>query len=576
MLYLAEVQKQSKGFIGGFETKLKLIACQRNDRSWSPLPNNETIGGEDVSNFGEGALIIINLGNNRQIQGQPEAAASQVLSILQSFSRLMDKSKQQEEEIEQWKESLTIQGEEFSRREEEMEARLEQIEQMEKELERLEQERQELEKSKEETTIVREEFERKTKELEGAWQHLQGEQQILEQLKGEVHLNEEQTNKIQASLESLSTSIISADPFNEKFNFVWEAVKNQQVNLDSYWQKLEQNKSQLQQKQAEVNRQEEELKQKQQGLRSSIASLEEKKIQLHVQQNIFNNKQDLIGVFTSFKNTKEELCDRLSRLGISSGNINIESKVNIEALEKMPLGDLQKVVEDLQKDLEKIVRFVNEQEEELTLQCRTVEEIQEKLDRASEYDRIAIEQELSEEKEATNMLDETLVGQRRQLRERQEYFLQHLRIFRRRQGVIDFDNSAPKINLDPILFQLQEQKKNAIQQQQHLEVEIGQIKQSIEQLQQQIQEQEQQQESSKHSLQQMESNWQQEHSSFIRLQAEMQLYETALQPLQDTLGQIRQNLQEFEAAIAQITEKGTTQQQALDDLKQLCSSLGQM
>ncbi|MGL5806926.1 MAG: pilus motility taxis protein HmpF [Xenococcaceae cyanobacterium] len=137
MLYLAEVQKQSKGFIGGFETKLKLIACQRNDRSWSPLPNNETIGGEDVSNFGEGALIIINLGNNRQIQGQPEAAASQVLSILQSFSRLMDKSKQQEEEIEQWKESLTIQGDEFSRREDELEARLEQIEQMEKELERL-------------------------------------------------------------------------------------------------------------------------------------------------------------------------------------------------------------------------------------------------------------------------------------------------------------------------------------------------------------------------------------------------------------------------------------------------------
>jgi chromosome segregation ATPase len=576
VLYLAEVQKQSKGFMGGFETKLKLIACQRNDRSWSSVPNNETIPGDEIANFGEGALIIVNLGANRQVQGQPEAAASQVLSILQSFSRLVEKSKQQEEEIEQWKESLTIQGEEFSRREEEMEARLEQIEQMEQEMARLEQERQELDKSKEETTIVREEFERKSKELEGAWQHLQGEKQRLEQLKGEVHLNEQQTNQIQASIEFLSASIISTDPFREKFDLAREAVKNQQGNLDSYWQKLAQNKAELQQTQAEVSRKEEELQQTQQELRSSLVVLEEKKIQLHVQQNILKNKQDSIGIFLAFQNTKDELRDRISRLGISSGDINLDNKVNIEALEKMPLGDLQKIVEDLQKDLEKIVRFVNEQEEELTLQCQTVEEVQQKLDRASDYDRLSIEQELADEKEAKNMLDETLVGQRRQLRERQEYFLQHLRIFRRRQGVIDFENNAQQINLEPILFQLEEQKKNAIQQQQHLEVEIGQIKQSIEQLQQQIQEQEQQQESRKQNLQQIESNWRQEYSSFVQLQSEMQLYETALKPLQDNLEQIRQYLEEFESAIAQMVQKGTTQQQALADLKQLCSSLGEI
>ena len=42
MLYLAEIQKQNKGFMGGVETKLKLIACQRNDQSWS-LVNNEFI-----------------------------------------------------------------------------------------------------------------------------------------------------------------------------------------------------------------------------------------------------------------------------------------------------------------------------------------------------------------------------------------------------------------------------------------------------------------------------------------------------------------------------------------------------
>jgi DNA repair exonuclease SbcCD ATPase subunit len=575
VLYLAEVQKQNKGFMGGFETKLKLLACQRNDQSWSPLPNSETIAAEEVNNFGEGALLVVNLSANRQIQGQPEAAAGRVLGVLQSFARLQEKSKQQEEEIEQWKESLMIQGEELNRRSEEMEARLEQIEQMEQELERLELERQELEKSKEETSLIKEEFERKSKELEGAWQHLQGEQNRLEKVKGEVHINEQQASQIHASIDSLSASILSADLFREKFNLAQESLKLQQGHLDSYWQKLEQNKSELQQKQTEVNSKEEELQNNQQELRFLVTSLEEKKIQLHVQQNILKNKQDLLGVFHSYGQSQQELREQISRLGIASGDINLENKINIDALEKMPLGDLQKIVEDLQKDLERTVRFVNEQEEELTLQCKTVEEIQQKLFQANDYDRLSIEQELAEEKEAKDMLDETLVGQRRQLRERQEYFLQHLRILRRRQGVIDFENNAPQINLEPILFQIEEQKNNAIQQQQQLDTEIAQIKQSIEQLQGQIQEQETQQENRKQQLQNVEAAFKQEQTAFLQLSSQINVYEIALQPLQNSLNELRQHLADFENLLTQTNEKSTIQQQAITTLKNLCSSIGQ-
>jgi chromosome segregation ATPase len=578
VLYLAEVQKQSKGFMGGFETKLKLLACQRNDQSWSPLPNNnaETIAAEEASNFGEGALIVVNLGTNRQIQGQPEIASSRVVSILQSFARLMEKSKQQEEEIEQWKESLTIQGEELGRKEEEMESRLEQIEQMEKEREELQRGQQELEQFKREATLMKEEFERKSKELEGAWSHFKGEEQRLEQVKGEIHISEQQTNQIHASIASLSASILSADAFTEKFGLAWEAVKSQQIHLDNYWQKLEQNKTDLQQKQLEVSSKDEELKRSQQELFSFLASLEEKKIQLNVQQNILKNKQDLLGIFKSFEQTKQELRDRISYLGISSGNGKSENKINIDSLEKMPLGDLEKIVEGLQKDLEKTVNFVNEQEEELTLQCKAVDDLQQKLFQASEYDRLSLEQELVEEKEAKSMLDETLVGQRRQLRERQEYFLQHLRILRRRQGVIDFENSAPQINLEPILVQLEEQKNNASQQQQHLETEIAQIQQNIEQQQQQIQELETQQDNRKQQLQNLESICQQSKTSLLEVKTEMHICETALQPMQNTLSDLRKHLEEFEQLLAQVTEKGTLQQEAIAKIEQICTKLGQV
>jgi hypothetical protein len=54
--YLAEVKKQSKGFIGGTETKLKLLAFQRNDQSWCAVPGEETLNCEAANNFGEGAF----------------------------------------------------------------------------------------------------------------------------------------------------------------------------------------------------------------------------------------------------------------------------------------------------------------------------------------------------------------------------------------------------------------------------------------------------------------------------------------------------------------------------------------
>ncbi|MDJ0680847.1 MAG: hypothetical protein QNJ18_13390, partial [Xenococcaceae cyanobacterium MO_167.B52] len=109
MRYLAEVQKQSKGFMGGVETKLKLLANQRNDRSWSAISGNEFVEVEDVGNLGEGALVIADI-VNRQVKGKLETASKEIIGVLQGFSRLQEKTKSQEEEIQVWKESLTIQS----------------------------------------------------------------------------------------------------------------------------------------------------------------------------------------------------------------------------------------------------------------------------------------------------------------------------------------------------------------------------------------------------------------------------------------------------------------------------------
>jgi polysaccharide biosynthesis transport protein len=117
-----------------------------------------------------------------------------------------------------------------------------------------------------------------------------------------------------------------------------------------------------------------------------------------------------------------------------------EVSVDNPSLENISLDQFQATVVSLQEDWLKSKHFIKEQEEELTVQSQTVREIQEKLhiarqDRrhaAREYQRLSLEIQLVNEEERKRLLDKTLTGQRRRLREKQEILHQHLRILARR------------------------------------------------------------------------------------------------------------------------------------------------
>ncbi len=148
MLYLAEVKKQTKGFIGGYKTELKLLACQHKDQTWSAIAGNDILTYDETNSIGEGALLLVNLSDNRQLQGNPELAGAEMVRQLQKISRLMERNKEDQEKIDQWKQSLTYQSEILNRQKMEMEARIDQIERIEAEFDYLEGKRQELENLK--------------------------------------------------------------------------------------------------------------------------------------------------------------------------------------------------------------------------------------------------------------------------------------------------------------------------------------------------------------------------------------------------------------------------------------------
>ncbi len=583
MLYLAEVQRQKGGvFGGGGKAELKLLACQRTDQSWSAVPGDEAIPAplEEANKLSDGALVIINLGGNRQVQGPCEPAGGRLVNMLQTFSRLLEKSKSQEEEIEQWKQSLTYQSQELNRREMEMESRLEQMQAMEEEAERIEQQRQELERASEETERLKEEFERNRQELEGAWEHLRGEQRRLEEQKSEVQysagLDESQVGAIQEVLERLSGSVAPTDAVREQLNLAFEVVNSQQSMLDNHWQELEQQRAQASGLQVEVDRQASEFQNRKQELQQAQASLEQAKAELKVQKNALEMKQESAHMLSLQLRTQEELHQELARLATTSADVTISQKVDIAALEMMPLGELSDIVQHLQQDLEKVKRFVNDQEEELTFQRQAVEEVQDKISSASEYDRISLQADLAEEQDRYQMLDESLVGSRRNLREREEIWNQHVRVLRRRQGVVEnngLDNH--KIDLGPVLSQLEAQRQQQEQELQKLESQIEQMRSSISQTEQMIRHQASEQEAKVAQLQNLEENWQSMRASVAELWGKVNLYQETLQPSQEGLNEIRQRLEAIAYALNQIQETGDYQLQAIAEMQQTISSLVQ-
>jgi chromosome segregation ATPase len=531
VLYLAEVKKQTRGFISGYKTELKLLACQHNDQTWSAVPGEEVVVTEAVNQLGEGALLVVQLGNNRQIQQAPELAGPELVRQLQKLSRLSEKFKDQQAEIEQWKQSLTYQSQELSRREMEMEARLEQLQQLEGELGQLEQRR---------------------RQLEEAWDNLHKEQQRLsESSQEEINpflgaIDSQQMSQIQGLIAHLGAGGGGTEQLGQQLAVVLKAVRNQQAQLDRCWEEFTGQKDLLEQQQRELDQRDSDLKNRQQDLHSARTSLEEAMTQLQVQKQVLANKQELSRQLDLELQMVEALQNTVTRIRIEAGDAHFDHKIDLDALETMPLAELQVTVNDLQSDLDKLVRFVNDQEEELSLVFQAVQSLSRKLETANDYDRFNIEQELAEEQERKAMLDQTLVGQRRNLRERQAILMQHLRILRRRQGIVEQDDSSPRINLDPLLTQLEEWQGNRHTERQQRDTEIEHLQQSLQQLQFTIEQQNSEQMRKEKEWQADRETWQNAKLSFHRLQSRLSLYEEILQPLQDSLTDISQHLEELE------------------------------
>ncbi|MDV3001346.1 MAG: hypothetical protein N5P05_002952 [Chroococcopsis gigantea SAG 12.99] len=530
MLYLAEVKKQVKGFMGGLKTEIKLLACQHNDQTWSAVTTEELISYDENKSLGEGTLLLVKLGNNRQIQGNADFAGLEMVRQLQKISRLMEKNKEDQEKIEQWKQSLTYQSEILNRQKMDIEAQAEHFEQQSSELEQqysyLKQQREELESLQ--------------KQLE--FQQRQLEQQEVN-LGSTGDLSPEQAQWIQGVIERFSQTTNGIEPITRPFLVAKESVNGQQSLLNGHWQKLNQQKGQLNQQQELVERLTRSISERRQEIYIAKNSLEQAKTQLYVQEAVLNNKKELLGRVNLTLQTTEELRQNITKIA-RGDQIDTEPKVDVENLENMPLQELETIVNNLQKELDRLMTFVDEQEEELSYKSQEVEELRNKYNSASDYDRLTLESDLAEAMEGKKMLDQTLIGQRRNISERQAVLEGHLKVFKRRNGLMEI-NSRDQINLQPLIIMLAERQQSTEGERQLLEREIEHLQSSLRQIREILGEQSAEHEQQVKELEAKEQEWQQANSNLATLRAQVQLYESSLQPIQDRLDEIRRLLDDL-------------------------------
>ncbi len=569
MLYLAEVQKSKSGFIGSGKAELKLLACQRSDQSWNAV--DEVLPAEEANNFNAGVLVMLDLTNNRQVKRVQEAGR-QLVSILQTFSRQLEKSKNQEEEIEQWKQSLTYQSQELNRREMQMETRREQLQQLESDSERLEEQRKELEGLREEAESLQGEVTRNQQELEGAWEHLRGEQRRLEERQSEIQqgavLDEEQARKIQELLDRLAGAVAPTESVREQLNLSFEILDTQQSGIDEHWQQLENHRDSAQKLQSEIDQQAQDIQNHWQEWKQNQEAFEQAKSEYQSQQSVLENKQEYAKSLSLQLQNQEALYQQIRGLADGSGEMQSDQKVDVEALEKMPLEELQGIVNDLRKDLEKVSRFVNDQEEELTMQRQVIEELQQKIQQGSEYERMHLETELADEQDRYRMLDETLVGQRRNLGDREEILNQHEAVMHRREGKGSQGGQDAQIDLTPILKTVetwQEQQSKEIQQ---LEEQIKQMREAVHSSQENINRQTNEQDAKQIELKQLEQELEKRRAVAADLCGKVNAYEAILQPIQDGISNLRQKLEAIANVLAQFQEASDYQLQAIAEMKQ--------
>jgi chromosome segregation ATPase len=574
VLYLAEIQKQRGGLLGGGgKSELKLLASQRSDQNWSSVPD-ETIVADEASKFNDGALVLVDLSPNRQVQRIQEAGRP-LVNILQNLSRQVERFKLKEEEIDQWKQSLNLQVQELNRREMEMESLWEQVQKLENDSKNVERQQQSIDTSRTETERLQAELERNRQELEGAWEHLRVEQRSLQETMSKVQksqfVDEELKSVLDSLINRLSAPILSIDEVRKYLNYAFEFSDQQQNNLNIHWQKLEVQRHSANQQQKEGEELVQILFSNKQQLQQAQDYLAQQLTQMQLKTAVVNSKRELATILKWHLGSEEELSQKLRILVVNTDVKVSKPEVDVTALEQMPMKELERMIQDCQDKLERDSGFVQEQEQELKYKQELIEEIQQKIVHSSEEEKVNLESELADEQDLYQMLNKSLVGQRCNLIGQQKTLQQNQVVLWQRQGIL-LDTKGEPSDFESIISELETQKQQKSAEIEGLEIYIAQMLTAMETDQELINHETQEVEEKRRKVNSLEEQFLNLRMASAEYMGRISLYQEALQPIQDALDRLREQLDMIAGSLTQLQEFDDSRMQVVAELRQVIGS----
>jgi chromosome segregation ATPase len=527
MLYLAEIQKQKGGFIASGKAELRLLACQRTEQNWSAIQGEELIAAPDeANNYGSGVLVLVEMNANRQLQGQLREAGRHLVGILQNLSRQIEKYKKEADEIESWRQSLSLQSQQLQLRQEEIYSREEELESTRSELDRLTLESQHLEETLHSSREQRE-------EIESAWAKLRVEQALVEQHQSQCGegLSVQQISEMRSLISQLQQST----PGNVQETL--QAVEFQQDLLQQHLDKLQQQQKQSQTDEAEMTRQQQLIIDRKQDLQQLQVSLEQAQTEWEVQQNALSIRQEYAQQLTNRVQTEEESYQKILMMSRGGVDVTVSDRVDIQQVENLPLEELQEMVATLQKEVDQSTNMVHLQEEELEERQADIAKMEQELAAASDFDKLNLENELTDEQDAYQMLEQTLQGQRETLADRQSALEVYIGVLNHRQG-----NNSGDMEWHAILSILAEQRRQQQEELEHTKSEIQQLEATINSTKANVEKQVNEYLVRSEELQKMEQILQSLRENTTEVRAKIALYEELIQPLQNQIDTLKGNL----------------------------------
>jgi chromosome segregation ATPase len=296
-------------------------------------------------------------------------------------------------------------------------------------------------------------------------------------------------------------------------------------------------------------------------------------VNVQLRQQFINTYQGQIQSFQSQINAQDVLQQQINFVLVGLDPEAV-SQIDFAALEEMALADLEKRVQDLQKVYNRDCTFVGDQEEELALISQDIEAKRQQIASASEYDRLTLDNELSDLQSQYGLINESVSPQRSRLRQDKGILKAYQSVLQRRKGGSAASQEQSDIDVTPLLQQIEAYKLQLTESLLGLQAQIHQEELELEQLQRGLGDQAQQVQEYQQEVRQLETELRNQTAVVSERWSQVRTYQELLHPAQETLRTLEERLYGVTQQMNWIQDVSTSQLTCVTELQNAVRSLG--